>query len=252
MKNNPYHSWKAPRSFRVATGSLALWPVSCGRETPRCTRWLHRRNTVPSRSDTDNFFIRVIRNGNPPPPPYRICQCAKDHAGCLPVVYMVMPDTTRKMPETTRIMISERWSGMLRGEIREYVKAPLTWVTEAIYKFPFYRTQMRKIRAKLRSPDCSVPAWQLLFCSCICILFKENHTKLNSRETKLQTIHRHFVMKAGNNVRSLTEWSKFLLIDHRHWRRNTLSTQSFFYMFIKYFYYPIFFFWGGGGGEASH
>ena len=55
MKNDPYHSWKAPCSFCEATGSPVLRPASSGCETPECTRWLHGRNRVPSRSDTDHF-----------------------------------------------------------------------------------------------------------------------------------------------------------------------------------------------------
>ena len=115
MKNDPYHSWKAPCSFRVATGSPVLRPASSGCDTPGCTRCLHGRNTVPSRSDYGSFFIRVLRDRKLISP--RICWCAKDHAGCLPGVYTVMPQTTR--------MIPERWAGMIRGAIRECVKAPL-------------------------------------------------------------------------------------------------------------------------------
>ena len=46
-----------------------------------------------------------------------ICWCAKDHAGCLPGVYTVMPEITR--------MIPGRWPGMVRVAICEWVKAPL-------------------------------------------------------------------------------------------------------------------------------
>ena len=55
MKNDRYHSWNAPCSFRVATGSPVLRPASSRCEIPECTRWLHGRNMVPSKSDTDHF-----------------------------------------------------------------------------------------------------------------------------------------------------------------------------------------------------
>ena len=56
MKNDPYYSGKTPCSFcSVATGSSVLRPAFSGLETPGCTRKIHGRNTVPSRSDTDNF-----------------------------------------------------------------------------------------------------------------------------------------------------------------------------------------------------
>ena len=51
MKNDPYHSWKATCCFRVATAIPVLRLASSGCET----QWVYRWNTVPSRSDTNNF-----------------------------------------------------------------------------------------------------------------------------------------------------------------------------------------------------
>ena len=63
-----------------------------------------------------SFFICVLRSRK-----FdflsRICRCTKDHAGCLPGVYMVMPEITQ--------MIPEQWPRMVRVAIREWVKAPL-------------------------------------------------------------------------------------------------------------------------------
>ena len=89
-KHDPYHSWKAPCSFRVATKYIREF---CTRRMPvliRGSRWLHGRNTVPSRSGKDYFssvysgtenYAGLIffypRYAGPP----------KDHAGCLPGVY---------------------------------------------------------------------------------------------------------------------------------------------------------------------
>ena len=106
MENDPYHSWKAPCSFRVATGSPILRPASSGCQTPGCTRWLHGRNTVPSRSDTNHFSSVYSRTENLILP--RIC--AKDHSGCLPGVYTVMPETTRMIPEQWSVNV---WKPLL-------------------------------------------------------------------------------------------------------------------------------------------
>ena len=55
MKNDPYHSWKAPCSFRVATRYIQEFRTRRMPVLIRGSRWLHRRNTVPSKSGTDHF-----------------------------------------------------------------------------------------------------------------------------------------------------------------------------------------------------
>ena len=52
MKNDPYHSWKAPCSFRVATEYIREFRTRRMPVLMRASRWLHGRNTVPSRSGT--------------------------------------------------------------------------------------------------------------------------------------------------------------------------------------------------------
>ena len=87
MKNYLYHSWKAPCSFCVATEYI--WEFRTRRMPVliRGSRWLHGRNTVPSRSG-GSFSNRVLRDEKLRKS--RICRCAKDNAGCLPGVYTVM------------------------------------------------------------------------------------------------------------------------------------------------------------------
>ena len=56
MKNYPYHSWKAPCSYRVAIKYIREFRTGRMPVLIRSSRWLYTgRNTVPSTSCTDHF-----------------------------------------------------------------------------------------------------------------------------------------------------------------------------------------------------
>ena len=55
MKNDPYHSWKAQCSFRVATEYIREFRTRRMPVLIRGSCWLLGRNTVPCRSGTDHF-----------------------------------------------------------------------------------------------------------------------------------------------------------------------------------------------------
>ena len=87
MENDPYHSWKAPCFFRAAAEYIREFHTRRMPVLIRGSRWLHGRNTVPSRSGTIHFSsvysgwkIAQVWSLS------RICRCTKDHVGCLPSV----------------------------------------------------------------------------------------------------------------------------------------------------------------------
>ena len=107
------HSWKALCSFRVATEYIREFRTRRMPVLIRGSQWLHRT----SRSGTDHFSSLYSGTENCAGLIFLswICWCAKDLAGCLPGVYVVMLEITR--------MIPEQWPGMVRVAICEWVKA---------------------------------------------------------------------------------------------------------------------------------
>ena len=106
MKNILYHSWKAPCSFCVATGSPVLRLAFSGCETPGCTRWLHGRNMGPSRGDTDHFH---------PCTPGRKNNFSLDMPVC---------QGPCRMPARCTVCNTHDPGAMISGAIRKRVKAP--------------------------------------------------------------------------------------------------------------------------------
>ena len=60
-KNDPYHSWKVPCSFRVATEYIREFRTRRMSVLIWGSRWLHGRNTVPSRSGT--YHVSSVYSG---------------------------------------------------------------------------------------------------------------------------------------------------------------------------------------------
>ena len=101
MKNDPYLSWKAPCSFRVTTDYIREF---CTRSMPILipgSRWLHGRNMVAFQEWYGSFSSVYSRTENCAGLIFlsQIFRCAKDHDGCLPGVYTVMPEISRMIPE---------------------------------------------------------------------------------------------------------------------------------------------------------
>ena len=99
LRNFPsreYHSWQAPCSFRVATGTV-LRPASSGCKVPGCTRWLREgTRCLPG-------VIQIIFH---PCTPGWKTKFFPGYAGApritpdaCPVFYTMMPETTRMIPE---------------------------------------------------------------------------------------------------------------------------------------------------------